>query len=392
MGTIWWQLHNHLDLLNLNSWGNGNSCGRWQSCFACLEKIERCPKSHKVIHVNLHVFMELQFLPTCAWTQRLQMNINSPKFLSGCFKYFLQIIWLLARLWLRSTAWSTIRATLTSHCNRSLPHCQPSLLSGLHHGGFPTDTFGLERSDLVVPFLCGIPPAIQKTSSTLRKLLCVPSQSECIGEGPLFWMGLPCGETKGRQSSLFERIDLHLHFQRGMAEVWCGHVQNLLESTSPKTRLYTASHLQPMWMRTSVLATLRIKKNVSYSKTFCQSSWGYQQLVSSAKTGELCQWWCCAGTTFPMILMLPCSDPALQEPGRQLYNTAELFPRIASLQDVPNIMKLPNMLVAIGGCDRTRDSSVPVRNRHHDKSFLSALLASMHELLLDMVNSGWSIV
>jgi len=147
---------------NLNSWGNGNSCGPWQSCFACLEKIERCPKNHEVIHVNLHVFMELQFLPTCAWTQRLQMNINSPKFLSGCFKYFLQIIWLLARLWLRSTAWSTIRATLTSHCNRSLPHCQPSLPSGLHHGGFPTDTFGLQRSDVVVPFLCGIPPAIQK--------------------------------------------------------------------------------------------------------------------------------------------------------------------------------------------------------------------------------------
>ena len=89
-----------------------------------------------------------------------------------------------------------------------------------------------------------------------------------------------------------------------------------------------------------------------------------------------------------MILMLPCSDPALQEPGRHIYNTAEFFPRIASLQDVPNIMKLPNMLVAIGGCDRTRDSSLPVRKRHHDKSFLSALLASMHELLLDMVNSG----
>ena len=135
---------------NLNSWGNRNSCGRWQSCFACLEKIERCPKSHEVIHVNLHVFMELQFLPTCAWTQRLQMNINSPRFLSGCFKYFLQTIWLLARLWLRSTAWSTIRATLTSHCNRSLPHCQPSLPSGLHHGGFPTHTFGLQRSDVVV--------------------------------------------------------------------------------------------------------------------------------------------------------------------------------------------------------------------------------------------------
>ena len=31
---------------------------------------------------------------------------------------------------------------------------------------------------------------------------------------------------------LFERIDLHLHFQRGMAEVWCGHVQNCLESSS----------------------------------------------------------------------------------------------------------------------------------------------------------------
>ena len=73
---------------NLNSWGNGNSCGRWQSCFACLEKIERCPKSHEVIHVNLQVFMELQFLPTCAWAQRLQMNINSPIFLSGCFRYF----------------------------------------------------------------------------------------------------------------------------------------------------------------------------------------------------------------------------------------------------------------------------------------------------------------
>ena len=135
---------------NLNSLGNGISCGRWQSCFACLEKIERCPKSHEVIHVNLHVFMELQFLPTCAWTQRLQMNINSPKCFLGCFKYFLQIIWLLARLWPLSTAWSTIRATLTNHCNRSVPHCQPSLPSGLHHGGFPTDTFGLQRSDLVV--------------------------------------------------------------------------------------------------------------------------------------------------------------------------------------------------------------------------------------------------
>ena len=166
-------------------------------------------------------------------------------------------------------------------------------------------------------------------------------------------------------------------------------------NSCPKTRVYTASHLQPMWMRTSVLATLRTKKElkVSCSKTFCQSSWGYQQLVSSAKTGELCQWWCCAGTTFPMILMLPCSDPALQEPGRQLYNTAELFPRIASLQDVPNIMKLPNMLVAIGGCDRPlSDRRVPVRTQYHDKSFLSALLASMHEFLLDMLHSGWCIV
>ena len=35
-------------------------------------------------------------------------------------------------------------------------------------------------------------------------------------------------------------------------------------NSCPKTRLYTASHLQPMWMRTSVLATLRTKKNLKY--------------------------------------------------------------------------------------------------------------------------------
>ena len=35
-------------------------------------------------------------------------------------------------------------------------------------------------------------------------------------------------------------------------------------NSCPKTRVYTASHLQPMWMRTSVLATLRTKKNLKY--------------------------------------------------------------------------------------------------------------------------------
>ena len=39
------------------------------------------PKAPKVqlIHVKLQVLMKLQFLPSCTWTQRLQINIHSPK-------------------------------------------------------------------------------------------------------------------------------------------------------------------------------------------------------------------------------------------------------------------------------------------------------------------------
>ena len=70
---------------------NRSSC-RWQNCYVCLETLERCPKSHQVIHCKLQVFMELQFLPACTWTQRLQVNIiHSPKFILGCFRYFLAV-------------------------------------------------------------------------------------------------------------------------------------------------------------------------------------------------------------------------------------------------------------------------------------------------------------
>ena len=88
-----------------------------------------------------------------------------------------------------------------------------------------------------------------------------------------------------------------------------------------------------------------------------------------------------------IVLTLPCRS--LDESP----NTAELCPRIASLQESSKIMKLTNMLVAIARCDRPlSDRRVPVRTQYHDKSFLSALLASMHEFLLDMVHSGWCIV
>ena len=83
------------------------------------------------------------------------------------------------------------------------------------------------------------PSAIQKKSSTLGKLLCELSRSaECMGEVPLFWMGLSdCHVVKLKEDKavgprLFKRTDLHLHFQRGMAKVWYGHVQKLWESSS----------------------------------------------------------------------------------------------------------------------------------------------------------------
>ena len=45
----------------------------------------------------------------------------------------------------------------------------------------------LESNNQISDSFAGSSFAIQKISSTLRKLLCVPSQSaECIGEGPLF--------------------------------------------------------------------------------------------------------------------------------------------------------------------------------------------------------------
>ena len=85
-----------------------------------------------------------------------------------------------------------------------------------------------------------------------------------------------------------------------------------------------------------------------------------------------------------MILVLYRSDPALPELEQKLTQGS----RVCKM--FQKTMKLPNMLVAIGGCDRplAADRSVPLRTRHHDKSFLSVLLACMHELLLDMVHSG----
>ena len=93
---------------------------------------------------------------------------------------------------------------------------------------------------------------------------------------------------------------------------------------------------------------------------------------------------------FPWFLCYIALTPALQEPERKLVqpNIAELIPKT-------QVCKM-FMLVAVGRCDRplAADRRVPLRTRHHDKSFFrSALLASgMHELLLDMVHSGWSIV
>ena len=122
------------------------------------------------------------------------------------------------------------------------------------------------------------------------------------------------------------------------------------------------------------------------------SSWSYQQLVSSATPGELCQWWCCAGTTFPMILMLHCSDPALQEPGRKLIQ----LNFVPESQVCKSLQKSWNWLTCSW---QLHDVIGPFLTAGYlselgaiDKSFLSALFSSMHELLLDMLRSGWCIV
>ena len=89
-----WKGFDDISATTLTCWNrsgsvNGSSC-RWQSCYVCLEG-ERCPRSHQLIHVKLQVLMELQFFPTCTWTQRLQINsIHSPIF-SRVFRYFLAV-------------------------------------------------------------------------------------------------------------------------------------------------------------------------------------------------------------------------------------------------------------------------------------------------------------
>lgn len=75
MGGIWWHLRNHLDLQE-PKW-----LGQWKlislaAMFAWKGK--GVPKV-QLIHVKLQVLMKLQFLPSCTWTQRLQINIHSPK-------------------------------------------------------------------------------------------------------------------------------------------------------------------------------------------------------------------------------------------------------------------------------------------------------------------------
>ena len=100
---------------------------------------------------------------------------------------------------------------------------------------------------LLAHLSCGIPLLSRRLSSTLGKLLCELSRSaECMEEVPLFWMGLSdCHVVKPKEDKavghiLFKPTDLHLHFQRGMAEVWYGHVQKLWESSSVPVWIFSS--------------------------------------------------------------------------------------------------------------------------------------------------------
>ena len=118
------------------------------------------------------------------------------------------------------------------------------------------------------------PTCYPETSSTLRKLLCVPSQSaECMGEGPLFWMGLSCGETSGRQSKLWVLACLN-----GMTSIFTSNVAWQRYGMDMCRIFWNSSYVpvsilvpcaktiytQSTWMRTSFFATLRAQKTLKY--------------------------------------------------------------------------------------------------------------------------------